>query len=114
MYANAARGMLSLMVSVSSPCALEEEHVEIEGGDHVDLLIAWLHEILFRFYSRQRVFTDVRVESVEKSRLRATLIGEPFDPERHQALAEIKAATYHAARVERKGDQWMAEIILDV
>ena len=114
MYANAARGMLSLMVSVSSPCTLEEEHVEIEGGDHVDLLVAWLHEILFRFYARQRVFTDVRVEAVKESRLSATLTGEPFDPSRHQALAEIKAATYHAARVEREGEQWVAEIFLDV
>ena len=114
MYANAARGMLSLMVSIESYGALEEEHVEVEGGDPIDLLVAWLHEILFRFYSRHRVFTDVRVESVGETRLSATLIGEPFDRKRHQMLAEVKAATYHAARVEREGEVWVAEVLLDV
>jgi SHS2 domain-containing protein len=42
------------------------------------------------------------------------LHGEPFDPERHPRGIEVKAATYHQARVEREGDRWVAVVYVDV
>jgi SHS2 domain-containing protein len=40
--------------------------------------------------------------------------GEPFSPERHPVLGEVKAVTYHQASVERTGSGWRGRFILDV
>ena len=114
LYENAARGMLSLMVRPESVRPAVEETVEVEGSDAVDLLVAWLHEILYRFDAQRQAIAAVRVEAFDKWRLRATLKGETFDPRRHQALGEIKAVTYHTARVEPVENGWVAEVLFDV
>jgi len=113
-YENAARGLLSLMASPDSVRLSSEEVIEVEGSDAVDLLVTWLHEILYRFDAQHQVFGEVQVEDFAEWRLRATLRGEQFDPARHEVRAEVKAVTYHAARVERENDGWVAEVLFDV
>ena len=44
----------------------------------------------------------------------ATALGESVDPARHALEHEVKAITYHALRVERLGDEWLAEVIVDI
>ena len=41
-------------------------------------------------------------------------LGAPLDPEVHRLLREVKAITYHGLRVERSGDSWLAEVIVDI
>jgi SHS2 domain-containing protein len=45
---------------------------------------------------------------------RADLAGEPIDPAKHALGADVKAATLYGLRVERRGDEWEAEVTLDV
>ena len=113
-YENAARGMLSLIISPESVRAAEEESVTVDGSDAVDLLVSWLHEILFRFDARRRIYADVRVEEVNERRLRARLRGERLDLDRHEIVTDIKAVTYHTARVDEEGGRWIAEVLFDV
>lgn len=125
LYENAARGMLGLMARPRSVRPVEVEAVEVEADDAVGLLITWLHEILFRFDARGRVFAEVEVEELTRPpvrrladragwRLRGKLKGEPLDLSRHELGHEIKAVTYHGARVEREGDRWVAEVLFDI
>ena len=114
LYANAALAMLHLMFDPDTVRPDDAEVVEVEGSDAVDLMVAWLHEIIFRFDAHKRLFTGVSIEAFEEWRLRATLRGEPFDPARHELLAEVKAVTWHRARVEREGDRWVTELLFDV
>ena len=46
--------------------------------------------------------------------IKAVARGEPVDPERHELDMEIKAITYHGLKVERDGDGWLAEVIVDL
>ena len=46
--------------------------------------------------------------------MKATARGEPIDPERHELDMEVKAITYHGLKVERDGDGWLAEVIVDL
>ena len=39
---------------------------------------------------------------------------QPVDPARHEFDMEIKAITYHGLKVERDGDGWLAEVIVDL
>lgn len=113
-YENAARGMLALMVRPESVRPVAVDDVEVEGDDAVDLLVTWLHELLFRFDARKQVFAEVMVETVTTRHLRAKLKGEALDLTRHELIREIKAVTYHGARVDQEGDGWVAEVLFDI
>ena len=52
--------------------------------------------------------------NVTDAGLTATVRGEPFDPARHVLAHEVKAITYHELKVVRDGDQWLAEVIVDI
>ena len=46
--------------------------------------------------------------------LEATIGGEPIDRDRHILDHEVKAVTHHGASLERDGEGWVAEVILDI
>lgn len=113
-YANAALGLMSLLCNLEGIQPLEEFEVRAEGPDAVELMVRWLHELLFLFDVEKRVFSEVRVVEHDETSLRAILKGERFDPKRHEPGEEIKAVTYHGAKFERTGEGWVAEVLFDI
>ena len=87
--------------------------VHIEGSDLDYLLFDWLRELLYRFYAEHLVFSRFDV-SVGDAGLAATAWGEPLDPARHVLSHEVKAITYHGLMVAQEGDEWVAEVIVDI
>jgi SHS2 domain-containing protein len=51
---------------------------------------------------------------VSKAGLTASAWGEPLDRTRHNMEHEVKAITYHGLSVEKVGDEWIAEVIVDI
>jgi SHS2 domain-containing protein len=88
--------------------------IELEAGDAEELVHAWLRELLFRFEVERVVFGRFDVRLATPVRLQAICHGEPFDPERHEGRAEIKAVTYHGFRVEQDAAGWVAEVLFDI
>ncbi len=111
---NAALGMLRLMVEPESVRAGQSILIRAEGDDAVDLLVAWLQEVLFRAETERFVFCDVALESFAEWRIRATLRGESLDTKRHDTGHEIKAVTWHKVRLEKEDDRWIAEVVFDI
>ena len=50
----------------------------------------------------------------DASGLTAAARGEPIDRRRHEMDMEVKAITYHGLKVQRDGDGWLAEVIVDI
>jgi SHS2 domain-containing protein len=94
---------------------LREERLEVPGGPGLaGSAVALLRELLFRLATRGEVASEVEVLSVDE-RGAAALVGfGRRDPERHAEGADVKAVTWHAARLEREGDGWVAQVVLDV
>ena len=86
---------------------------EIEGERRDDLLFDWLAELLFAFDTRRVLLSAFDVE-VDGEGLKATARGEEVDHDRHELDMEVKAITYHGLKVERDGDGWLAEVIVDL
>ncbi len=73
-----------------------------------DLLAAALNVFLVDGF----VWKDASIDERD-GELSAQLLGEPYDPARHEFRGEIKAVTYHQLEVARAGEDWRARVIFD-
>ena len=94
---------------------LGEAELRVAGGPGLaGTAVALLRELLFRLATAHEVPVEIEVLSVgEEGALAAVTFGR-YDPERHAEGTDVKAVTRHAARLEREGDGWVAQVILDV
>jgi SHS2 domain-containing protein len=116
-YGNAARAMFSAILDPDSIDPAVKKTFLLEGNDLPVLMHDYLSEILFLFETEGLVFSVFEV-SVEKKgavyNLSATLSGEKFNKKKHIVLTDIKAVTYHDLKVEKREDQWVAEVLCDI
>ena len=71
--------------------------IVVQADDPVELLVAWLNEIVFWCEHENLVPATFKVSSFCENELHATVTGEPFDPERHAVERQVKSVTYHQA-----------------
>jgi SHS2 domain-containing protein len=114
LFANAARALIALMLADTTGEATALTEITLDGRDLADLMVRWLGEVLYLFEGEGVVATLFDIHELEATRLRATVGGTPFDPQRHEILTAIKAVTYHAIEVAPRGDQWTAKVTFDV
>jgi SHS2 domain-containing protein len=101
---------------VEDPYGIEEKvriDMELAEDDREFLLFDWLKTLLYQMETEQLLFRRFEVH-VRDDGLLGSAWGEPFDPDRHHYAHEVKAITYHGLRVEKVGDLWEAEVIVDI
>jgi SHS2 domain-containing protein len=114
LFEEAARALFCAIVDdLGSVRADRQMAFEIAGTERDYLLFDWLKQLLYRFDAEHLLFSKFEVH-VNDAGLRAKAWGEPIDPARHVLSHEVKAITYHGLRVEREGDEWVAEVIVDI
>ena len=116
-FCEAARGTFSLMVDLERVEPREGVPIEVEADSLEGLLVAFLGELLAKRDIEGLVFSNFQVK-IEKGdggwRLTGVAYGEPLDPACHRPGVEVKAATYFGVKVERQGDRWIAQCVLDL
>jgi len=124
-FAEAARGMLTLVCDPATVAARERYELAVEAPDECLLLAAWLNELLYFVEGRGVVFSgdfELRLAASEPAagvgaqrELRAHAGGEPRDPARHAVRGAVKAATLHRLSFEAvPGEGWEGRVLLDV
>lgn len=83
-----------------------------ESQNHDELFVNWLNELLSLSSAKGFVFTGFKIAEVQDHLLKAIVTGE--DIKNFRINTEIKAATYHGLKLERKYSGWTAQIIFDV
>ena len=92
-----------------------EVPISIDAPSVEQLLVRWLHEILFIFENRRLVLTKFWIDEIDERHLIGSAKGLKFDSTRHAQKLDIKAVTYHRLKVERdKGGRYHAQVIFDV
>jgi len=77
-----------------------------------ELLVHWIEALIVLFETESFLARELQVR-IKNRTLRARLIGDLFDPDRHPLYAQVKGATYH--RLSLTGPRpWRGEVILDV
>ena len=112
-FANAARGMFSLIVEPGSVCETAYRDVVVTAPDGEGLLVAWLNELIYLFDAESLLFSRFEIGEITDTRLRARVYGEPVDGSRHRLKMGIKAATYHMLEVARD-DGSKVQVLFDI
>lgn len=111
--------VLRLLTAGDRPVQLRTaREISLEASDPPEMLLAFAREVLDAFqldgFVPARVELDTLSQPPGPLALRGRLVGEPFDPARHETQPEVKALTRHGLLAERSGDGWRAELLFDV
>jgi SHS2 domain-containing protein len=113
-FSHAAQALFSL---ITEPESVEEKlhlDLEVSSKDRDSLLVEWLNELIYLFDVQHILFNRFDIESLTHDQLKATCYGENFDPMKHKIKVGVKAATYHMLKLDRNGDGYRAQMILDI
>ena len=77
-----------------------------------ELFINWLNELLSLSSTKELIFTDFKIDKLDKNSLSATAFGSGMKD--YKVNVEVKAATYHELKIEETPSGWQAKVILDV
>jgi SHS2 domain-containing protein len=92
-----------------------DERLAVRGGPgRAGTAVALLRELLFRFATERLLPAEIEVHRADEAGAEATVAFARYDPERHAEGADVKAVTWHAARLDPEGGGWVAQIVLDV
>ena len=92
-----------------------EARISVAGGPGLSgTAVALLRELLFRFAARGEVPAAVEVLRVDEAGAEAVVRAGRYDPALHGEGADVKAVTWHLARLEPEGDGWVGQAVLDV
>ena len=114
LFVEAAQALFATVVEdLATVRPLQKVEVQLQGGAIDYLLFDWLRQLLYHFDAEHLLFGKFEVH-VTDAGLTASAWGEPLDRSRHNLEHEVKAITYHGLRVEKIGDEWEAEVIVDI
>jgi len=114
LFVEAAQCLFSAVVEdLATVRPLQRIDITLNGAEIDFLLFDWLRELLYHFDADHLLLGKFEVKHHEGG-LTASAWGEPLDRARHNMEHEVKAITYHALTVEKVGDEWVAEVIVDI
>lgn len=129
-FLNAATGMYSLITDLEMVKAEKVINVSVESDSIEGLLVSWLNELIFHFDAYGFIGKGIHITEFTPSlslptrgggigggealKLKASISGEDFDPDRHERKLLIKAATYHQLKIEEKNKRWEIDVIFDI
>jgi len=117
LFKNTALAMFEIMAEEKSPVTRHQSPVKRitikqKAQDLEELFVNWLNELLSLSSTKELIFSDFKINKLDKNNLEAEAEGE--DIKNYKVNMEVKAATYHQLKIEDKGDFWQAEVIFDV
>ena len=112
-FANAARGLFSLITNLDDVEEALSRDIEVTAPDQESLLVAWLNELIYRFDVENILFNRFDVTQLDSTRLKARTYGEKVDSSRHKLKTGVKATTYHMLKV-KKTNGYQVQVLFDI
>ena len=112
-FANAARGLFSLITRLGGVDEVLHRDIELTADDAESLLVDWLNELVYYFDAEGILFKRFDIIELNNSHLKARGYGEKADSARHELKMGVKAATYHMLKIE-KNNGYRVQVIFDI
>ncbi len=114
LFENAAFSMFDILADLEgmkAPIALD---IELTAPNPEELLVAWLDELLYNFYTKSIIFSEFKIEGLSENSLKAKAFGRMVGANRNRLKTEIKAVTYSDLKIKKTPDGFLVEIVFDV
>ncbi|NQU95312.1 MAG: archease [Candidatus Omnitrophica bacterium] len=114
LFANAAYGMFDIIADLEGLKESVSIDVSLKAPSKEELLVSWLDELLYSFYTKGIIFFKFDIDSINKEELVAKAHGRHVGENRNRLKSEIKAATYHDLEIKEERDGLNVQIVFDV
>ncbi|HEY7167396.1 MAG TPA: archease [Candidatus Binatia bacterium] len=114
LFTNSAYALFDIMTDVEKVEVKERLPLEVEGADRDDLLVNWMRELLYLLQGSGYMLKEFNIREAKDTVLKAEVCGEKIDPDRHEIKQEISGVAYHQSRMQKTGNQWTAQLILEL
>lgn len=114
LFENAAFAMFDTIADLEGLTTSLTQDIKVNASNYEELLISWLDELLYNFYTKQVIFSKFDIIELNDTGLRARAYGRPVGANRNRLKTEIKAATYSDLKIEKFETGYKVEIIFDV
>ena len=114
LFENAAFAMFDIAADLEGLKESLTQDFDITAQNYEELLVAFLDELLFNFYTKSIIFCRFEVTELSEKRIKAKAFGRPVGANRNRLKTEIKAATYTDLKIKKADDFYSVEIVLDV
>ncbi len=113
LFSNAAFAMFDIIADLEGLKGELEQSFELSASDEEELLVAWLDELLYNFYTKEIIFFKFDIEELSGTCLKAKALGRPVGSNRNRLKTEIKAATYSDLAIKKSDAGYSVEVIFD-
>lgn len=114
LFGNCGLALISIILDPSCVDSDGSWELTADGTDLDSLLVNWLNEVLFYVDTRRLVFSSFSIQLADRFQLSCHATGEERTTEKHPVRVSVKAVTYHQLRITTSGEQWIAEVFVDV
>lgn len=114
LFENAAFAMFDIIADLQGLTGSIEQDIKLSASNPEELLVAWLDELLFHFYTKQIIFFRFEITEFSDTNIIAKASGRPIGANRNRLKTEIKAATYADLAIKKAAEGYSVEIIFDV
>ena len=114
LFENAAFAMFDIIADLEGLKGEIVQEIELTSPNHEELLISWLDELLYNFYTKGVIFYKFEVEELSGDFIRAKAFGRAVSDNRNRLKTEIKAATYYNLKILKRDDYYEVDIVFDV
>ncbi len=105
----------ALLTGGVAPDAEREARIRVPAAPPTTMAVTLLRELLFRFATERMLVAWCEVLAFAEDRGAEVRVGlGPFDPERHAEGLDLKAVTWHEARLAPDGGRWRGRIVFDI
>ncbi len=105
----------ALLTGDVAPFPEQEARIGVPAAAPTTMAVMLLRELLFRFATERLVAGWCEVLAFHEERGAEVRVGlGPFDPERHGSGLDLKAVTWHEARLAPDGGRWRGRIVFDI
>lgn len=114
LFANSAFALFDLITDIEKVQMQDRLPLEVEGVNGDDLMVNWMRELLYLFQVSGYLLKEFQVHETKENYVRGEVIGEKFDPDRHEIQRDIRSVVTHQCRMEKTGDQWTAQVMFEL
>ena len=114
LFENAAFAMFDILADLDGINGEITQDFELTAPNYEELLISWLDELLYNFYTKKIIFFKFEVRELSQDLVRAKAYGRSVNDNRNRLKTEIKAATYYNLKIIKKDDYYEVAIVFDV